>query len=315
MSTTDREGGAPAVTVVVTACEDSPALRTCVAQVVAQATALDGEVLLAFNVGEDEIPAAAREALAATGARLLHEPEPGKSHALNAAVQAARGGVVAFTDDDALPDEGWLEALTAPIHAGVVIGTGGPVLPVFPPDGPPDWFRHLLGRTRSTFLGPYHFLGHEACGYAETALGAGLPFGASCAYARDALLAHPYDPDLGPNRATGLHGGEDTELALHLLRNGERLLYVPAARVHHPVRRERMTLDWVRHRHRVAGREAVRIQRALGDPVPDVDTLRDHIRTCEGRGLRRLVRKPRHRFRRHLRRLTLEGSLEEVLTW
>jgi len=75
-----------------------------------------------------------------------------------------------------------------------------------------------------------------------------------------------------------------------------------------------MTLEWVRRRHRVLGRETVRLQRALGDPVPDADTLRDHVRTCEGRGLRRLLRRPRHRFRRRLRRLSLEGALEEVLS-
>lgn len=303
----------PDVSVVVTACEDSTALRDGLDRLRIQASSLGAEVVVAFNVAADGIGATAREELARSGAHLLFEPQPGKSHALNAAVRAARGRVVAFTDDDALPDEGWLHAITEPVRAGEVTGCGGPVLPVFPPGGPPDWYRHLLGRTRSTFLGPFHFLGHRPLAYRETELGAGLPFGASCAYARDALLAHPYRPELGPNRKTGIQGGEDTELALHLLRAGHTLRYVPAARVHHPVRPERMTLAWVRDRHRTLGRETVRLRRALGDAVPDAATLREHIRTCEGRGLRRRLRKRRHRFRRALRRLSLEGELEEVL--
>jgi len=288
-----------------------------VARILRQASRLRGEVIVAFNFGEDDLPPGALDALAAPGARLVFEPTPGKSSALNAGVDAARGHVVAFTDDDALPDEGWLGAITAPMGEGgdAVSGCGGPVLPVFPPGGAPAWFRHLLARTRSTFLGPYHFLGNEELVYAETELGAGLPLGANCAYRRDVLLEHPYRPDLGPNRASGLLGGEDTELALHLLRGGHHLRYVPAARVHHPVAPDRLRLEWVRHRYHVLGRETVLLQRALGDPVPTPDELREDIRTCEGRGLRRRVRKPLHAFRRHLRRLTLEGMLEEVLTW
>ena len=314
--TTDRpDSDSAGISVVVTTCADSPALRACLARVVAQAAEADAEVILAFNVGESEVAPATSVELAGLGARLLFEPTPGKSHALNAAVREARGEVIAFTDDDALPDLGWLASITEPVLAGAVTGCGGPVLPVFPPGGAPDWFRHLLGRTRSTFLGPYHFLGPERREYRETELGAGLPFGANCAFTREALLAHPYRPELGPNRATGLCGGEDTELALHLLRAGRRLDYVPAARVHHPVVPERMSLEWVRHRHHVLGRETVLLQRALGDDVPDPDTLRDHIRTCEGRGLRRRLRKPRHAFRRELRRISLEGALEEVLGW
>lgn len=304
------------VSVVVTACEDSSALRACLERVARQGRLISAEVLLVCNVEEAEFSESSRRELSALVTRVLFEPEPGKSNALNSAVLAAQGHVIAFTDDDALPDEGWLEAITAPLLSDdTLTGCGGPVLPVFPPGGPPDWLRHLMGRTRSTFLGPYHFLGNEELAYGESDFGSGLPFGASCAFRRQALLDHPYRPELGPNRVTGLQGGEDTEFALHLLRTGHRLRYVPAARVHHPVHPDRMTLDWLERRHRTLGRETVLIQRALGEEVPDADLLREHIRTCEGRGLRKLLRKPRHKFRRRLRRISLEGSLEEVLSW
>ena len=310
----DLRSSRPRISAVVTTCADSPALRSCVERLLDQAAVLHAEVLVAFNVAETDVAGSTAADLSGLGARVLFEPRPGKSNALNAAVAQARGSAVAFTDDDALPDEGWLEAITAPLLAedDDVAGSGGPVLPVFPPGGPPDWFRELLARTRSTFLGPYHFLGNEPLEYAETDFGAGLPFGASCAFRRDALLQHPYHPALGPNRATGLLGGEDTALALELLREGGRLRYVPAARVHHPVLPQRMTRAWVEHRHRVLGRETVELKRALGEDVHEPETLRDHIRTCEGRGLRRLLRHPRHQYRRYLRRRMLEGMLEEV---
>lgn len=305
----------PTVSVVVTACGDSPLLREGLARLATQAQAADAETILALNVAQESVPEASRAALSGLVTRTLYVAEPGKSRALNAAVGGARGEVVAFTDDDALVDAGWLAAITTPILAedGEIVGCGGPVLPVFPEGGAPPWLRHLLGRTRSTFLGPYHFLGNRALDYAETDLGAGLPFGASCAYARSALLAHPFRVELGPNRQTGLKGGEDTELALHLLRAGHRLRYVPEARVWHPVAPERMTYEDVCARHRALGRETIRMQRALGDEVPSVEELRAHIASCAGFRLRRVFRRRNHKMRRELRRLTLEGQLEEVL--
>ena len=40
----------------------------------------------------------------------LSEMKPGKSHALNAAIQRARGELLVFTDDDVIPSSGWLAA-------------------------------------------------------------------------------------------------------------------------------------------------------------------------------------------------------------
>src|ERR1700733_2359262 len=46
--------------------------------------------------------------------RYLVEGNPGKSHALNAGVTAARGEVLDLMDEAVTVDSGWLEALTAP---------------------------------------------------------------------------------------------------------------------------------------------------------------------------------------------------------
>ncbi len=307
--------GTPAISVAVTACADSPALRRCLDRVGQQARSRGGEVLLAVNAPATDLASASRAALAGLAHRVLYEPEPGKSNALNAAVRAAAGPVIAFTDDDALPDLGWLEAITAPLLAGTDApsGCGGPVLPVFPEGGPPSWLRHLMARTDSTFLGPYHFLGPRQLDYVESNLGARLPFGASCAFDREVLLSNPYSPRLGPNRRTGLRGGEDTELALRLLRAGHRLRYVPAARVYHPVARERMTWSFVRDRHHALGREVFLLLRELGDAEPGPAQLRRKVRRMRRASLRNLARSRRRRLRRTLRLATIEGALEECL--
>jgi len=51
----------------------------------------------------------------------------GPAWARNEGVRRSRGEVVCFTDDDCEPEEGWAEALTAPILAGEVEAATGPV--------------------------------------------------------------------------------------------------------------------------------------------------------------------------------------------
>lgn len=43
--------------------------------------------------------------------RYILETKPGKSRALNAAIREARGDIIAFTDDDCIPDSGWVESI------------------------------------------------------------------------------------------------------------------------------------------------------------------------------------------------------------
>src|SRR5690606_34952826 len=43
----------------------------------------------------------------------LYEGRQGKSYGLNAGIRAARGAVIAFTDDDGIPAPDWLERLQA----------------------------------------------------------------------------------------------------------------------------------------------------------------------------------------------------------
>ena len=63
----------------------------------------------------------------------------GLSGARNTGVGAARGSVVAFLDDDARADRGWLERLLAPYDDPSVVGVGGRVDADWP-HGRPRWF-------------------------------------------------------------------------------------------------------------------------------------------------------------------------------
>jgi len=264
--------GDPTVSVVVTACADSPPLRSCLAQAYEQSRALHGELVLVFNAAEEVLSQQALRELRQLSDALLFEPTPGKSNALNRAVEACRGEVVAFTDDDAEPQPGWLAALTRPLlapdRAPSLVGCGGPVEPIFPEETP-SWLRARIESKHTYFLGPRHELGALPIEYsAEDDVRSGIPLGANCAYRREVFSQYRYDPLLGPNRQTGMRGGEDTLLAMQLLRDGRRLQYCPDARVRHPVEPERMTLGYVKRGYFMQGREWARIRHRLGSAVP-----------------------------------------------
>ncbi len=226
--------------------------------------------MLMFNTPPDEISAEDRATVDGFVDRMLFEPRPGKSQALNAAVDACRTEIIAFTDDDALPHAGWLEAVIAPlVRMPDVDGVGGRVVPVYTESPPPRWYKRLVRRKQTHFLGPKHDHGSEARDYdvpEGTTLGP-VPLGASCAWRTSTLRRVPFRSELGPNRATGMRGGEDTCLALEVLNGGGRIRYEPSAIVDHPVTSDRMTKEYVVEGFRRQGLEMGTILQILGRTV------------------------------------------------
>lgn len=170
--------------------------------------------------------------------RYLFEGKAGKSHALNAGVTAAKGKVLAFMDDDVSVAPGWLDALTAPL-CGVSpwSGAGGPVILRWS-SRPPDWF----DMRRPQYMGPLagFNLGDQAINLREPPLGTNMAFRKSM-FSKYGL----FRTDLGPSPRTDVpRPNEDTEFGRRLIAGGERLRYVPAAIVNHPVPEERLQKEY-----------------------------------------------------------------------
>src|SRR5438045_897073 len=116
----------PAITVAVCTYRRPEALRRALAGVAAQrAVGLDWEVL----VVDGEAPSGSAAVIDAYDGpiRTVHESAIGAAAARNRAVAEARGELLAFLDDDVVPDPGWLSALVAPLVAGRADAGGGPV--------------------------------------------------------------------------------------------------------------------------------------------------------------------------------------------
>jgi glycosyltransferase involved in cell wall biosynthesis len=70
---------------------------------------------------------------------IANEERQGLSGARNTGVRHAGAEIVAFLDDDALPEGAWLETLVAAFDDAAVVGAGGVALPEWV-DGPaPRW--------------------------------------------------------------------------------------------------------------------------------------------------------------------------------
>ena len=150
----------------------------------------------------------------------------GLSGARNSGVKAAHGDILVFMDEDAWPEEGWLERLLAAYEDPQVIGAGGAILPAWA-EGRPAWF-------------PEEFDWVVGCTYR------GMPtqtspirnlIGANMSFHRSAFqVTGGFQHSVG-RVGSFPAGGEETEFSIRLRqqRPEGKLLYIPEARVQHRV--------------------------------------------------------------------------------
>jgi GT2 family glycosyltransferase len=221
---------------VVVATRDRPAeLARCLDHLRAQDTRRPVEIVVVDNHPASGLtrPVAA----AVPGVVLVEEPRQGLAYARNAGFLAARGAVVACTDDDVVVPAGWLEALVAPFAEPDVMAVTGNVLPL-ELETPAQWFYEMyggLGRgfERRSFDGTWFRSFRGAVPTWNLGATANAAF-------RAGIFDHPavglMDEALGPGMPSGV--GEDTYLFYRLLAADLRLVYEPAAFVWHRHRRD-----------------------------------------------------------------------------
>jgi glucosyl-dolichyl phosphate glucuronosyltransferase len=167
--------------------------------------------------------------------RYLLESQQGLSYARNAGIRAARGCVIAFTDDDVVVEPTWLQNLTAALHGDEWAGAGGRVLPD-QDFSCPDW----MSPEERYGLGPLSIfdLGLETNSLAEP------PFGANMAFRKEIFKRYgDFRTDLGRSPGS-LMSNEDTEFGSRLLSSGERLRYEPSAVLYHCIPKDRMQKEY-----------------------------------------------------------------------
>jgi GT2 family glycosyltransferase len=167
------------------------------------------EVIVADDAASAETERQVRAA-AVPGACALRYVPVARSHgpaaARNAGWRQAAGEVVAFTDDDCVPDPRWLARGLEPFaDGGVTAVSGRVVVPI--PEPPTDYERDAAGLERSEFVT------------------------ANCFCRREALLAVG-----GFDERFRAAWREDSDLQFRLLALGGRIVRADGAVVVHPVR-------------------------------------------------------------------------------
>jgi glycosyltransferase involved in cell wall biosynthesis len=179
----------------------------------------------------------------------------GLSGARNTAVSEAQGSVVAFLDDDAVPLDGWLDALRAPYADKHVYGVGG-LAKAHWPNRQPTWF-------------PEEFLWVVGCSYR------GLPtdprpvrnlMGANMSFRRSAFEeAGEFAEEMGRVLDRPL-GCEETEFSIRLRQTNPNaiLMFNPSAQVEHYMTEQRESVRYFVRRCWAEGTSKAEVARRVG---------------------------------------------------
>jgi glucosyl-dolichyl phosphate glucuronosyltransferase len=173
--------------------------------------------------------------------RLLTENRPGKSYALNTAVVAAKGDVLAFTDDDVLFGPDYVRAIHSVFTSPAVDAAQGRVL-LDCEDGRPPW----LDSGDLALMANLRDFGHEPAELEGTLCGTNMIVRADV-FPKSGGFA----PELGP---MGVGMWEDTEISLRMRQAGCRMIYAPQILVRHQWQRGRLTKALIRSRFFRQGR-------------------------------------------------------------
>jgi glycosyltransferase involved in cell wall biosynthesis len=211
---------------------------------------------------------------------LANEREPGLSGARNSGIEAARGDVVVFVDDDAVADPDWLERLRAAYRDPATLAAGGLIEPLW-----------LAGRP-STFPPEFDWVvGCTYRGHPTTRTAVRNVIGANMSFRRSVLLeAGGFRSDLG-RVGTLPVGCEETELCLRStrLRPDGVILYEPRARVVHTVPPARGTWSYFVRRCYGEGISKAVVARLAGR-AQGLQTERRYVVRAIGRSLLRDIR-------------------------
>jgi glycosyltransferase involved in cell wall biosynthesis len=136
---------------VVVPTHGRPALLSrCLAALAAQTLPRADYEVIVVSDGPDASTRAALESSARTVRHLVLARRSGPAAARNAGWRKARAPVVAFTDDDTVPDPGWLAAGVDALDAGCDAVTGRIVMPI--PRTPTDYERDAARLADSEFV-------------------------------------------------------------------------------------------------------------------------------------------------------------------
>ncbi|HEY3107277.1 MAG TPA: glycosyltransferase [Chloroflexota bacterium] len=214
-------------TVVICTRDRPEALDRCLGAV----SALDYPSFDVLVVDNGSSATGTREVAERWGARCTVEPRPGLSRARNRGARESQGDLIAYLDDDALPEPGWLAALERELDDPAVMAVAGRIRPTRLETAAECLFEATGGFTPNR--GSRRVVDTDTPGWFGLTNFGGVGTGASMAFRRAAFDRWPgFDPRLGLGGS--IRGGEEHYAFFCLVELGYRVVYAPAAVVRHP---------------------------------------------------------------------------------
>jgi glucosyl-dolichyl phosphate glucuronosyltransferase len=232
------------ISAIVPTHNGAETLGTCIDSLLNQTLASDEfEIIIVDNSSTDATKAVVEQfsKQSAGHVRYILTKEIGLHYARNAGAKAASAEILAYTDDDAICDNRWLEALLEAYEHKDAGCAGGRIIVKWD-EGPPAWLK------------PYEiFYGKLDYGGTCRALLPHEPiFGANYSLKKNVLIeAGGFHPDLIGTRRVG--DGE-TGLYRDLINNGVKAVWVPKAVVWHLQKaKHHGTLEYLKGRFKDLG--------------------------------------------------------------
>lgn len=223
------------ISVIICSRDRGPSLRDTLDSLFTPKNLLasDWECILVYYPPDRETEETANEYARKFPSRLrpVGQEGAGKSKALNDGIRAARGGILSFTDDDCLCDDGYLEGIRDVFGDSGIHAVQGRELVEFEGQ-PPTWFGSLL----TVAMGLMEH-GNEFREHPKPEL-----YGSNMALRRQVFIEMGgFRPDLGAGTAEPGGMAEDTEFGYRLLKAGYRIFYAPQILIRHRIPAHRLT--------------------------------------------------------------------------
>jgi glycosyltransferase involved in cell wall biosynthesis len=222
----------PATPISVIVCtRDRPeSLARCLAAL-AQLNYPYFEVIVIDNASRD---VATARAVAATSFRYVREERPGLDWARNRGIAEAQHEIIAYIDDDAQAEPGWLRGLASAFANPVVAAVTGLVVPSELETPAQRLFEQYGGMGKGTLARQWQRASlrpHDLIAAHQAGVGANMAF-------RRSVLRQVGLFDTALDVGTPAWGGGDLDMFHRVLVAGMTLRYEPTAVVYHQHRRE-----------------------------------------------------------------------------
>jgi glycosyltransferase involved in cell wall biosynthesis len=284
--------------------------RTLAAMSALEAPAEGWELVIVNNGSTDDTEARILKWKDRLPLKYAVETNLGKSKAMNRALTMARGDLIVMTDDDVLPDPGWLTEWRRTVDALPQCSVfGGAILPEFG-DTPPSWPMPLAWLT---------VLYAQTPDYAEGEIEPYNVSGPNMAIRRSVW---EQGVRLDEKFLVGKYGlmGEDAEFVKRAHERGHKIGFAPRARVRHIVQKDQLSWRWIHHRFFRHGRTMFALEEVHEDAATKQPTFafpRWRIRRVATSLLKLVAALPslsRQRIFSHTRSIAYDlGALKQAL--